>query len=168
MSQAKVTHYELLPAQYNFLFGYDPDKLKEDNVYLDVSLFQGGFTCKKGNAEYLSPTGWKRLDTLTKDDLMAVYHRDGSIKFEHPLEVFRWKADTWYEFHTRTLHQVNCPNHKMYTIKDGREHIQPMSEFYKEHIASKYGHRGKFVTTFIQDGTKTGLTEKKLRVLIAY
>ena len=169
MSQAKVTHYELLPTQYDFLFGFDKEKLKGEKIYLDVSLYQGGFTCKKGNAEYLSPTGWKRIESLTKDDLMAVYHpENGSIKFEKPLEVFKWNADRWYEFHTRTLHQINCPNHKMYTIKDGKPHIQPMSEFYKEHIASKNGHRGKFITTFNKQGIKTGLTENELRLLIAY
>ena len=169
MSQAKVTHYELLPTQYDFLFGFDKEKLKGEKIYLDVSLYQGGFTCKKGNAEYLSPTGWKRIDSLTKDDLMAVYHpEDGSIKFEKPLEIFKWNADKWYEFHTRTLHQINCPNHKMYTIKDGKPYIQPMSEFYKEHIASKNGHRGKFVTTFNKQGIKTGFTENELRLLVAY
>jgi hypothetical protein len=168
LSNTKQTTYELLPTQYNFLFGYDPDKLKQDSVYLDVSLYQGGFTCKKANAEWLSPTGWRRLDELTKDDLMAVYHKDGSIKYEHPREVFKWDADKWYEFHTRTLHQINCPNHKMYTIKDGKEHVQSMSEFYEEHEMSKNGHRGKFITTFNQDGIKTGLTENELRVLVAY
>ena len=43
MSQAKVTHYELLPTQYDFLFGFDKEKLKGEKIYLDVSLYQGGF-----------------------------------------------------------------------------------------------------------------------------
>lgn len=164
----KITKYKLLPTQYNFLFGFDKSKLEEQEIYRDVSLYQGGFTCKKANAEWLSPNGWRRLDELTKDDLMAVYHRDGTIRFEHPKEVFKWKADKWYEFHTRTLHQINCPNHKMYTIKDGKEYIQSMTEFYEEHQESKNGHRGKFVTSFTQRGIKTGLTEDELRILVAY
>lgn len=169
MSNIKQSKYELLPTQYNFLFGFNEEKLKEANTYLDVSLYQGGFTCKKANAEWLSPTGWKRLDELTKEDLMAVYHpEENSIKFEKPLEVFKWNADKWYEFHTRTLHQINCPNHKMYTIKDGKEYIQPMSEFYEEHVVSKNGHRGKFITTFSKEGIRTGFTEDELRLLVAY
>lgn len=156
---------ELLPAQRE-LFEL-PNNLQYGDK--DVAIYQGGYTCKKANAEYLSPTGWKRIDTLTKDDLMAVYHpEDKSIKFEKPLEIFKWKADKWYEFNTRTLHQINCPNHKMYTIKDNKPHIQPMSEFYKEHQESKQGHRGKFVTTFIKDGISTGLTPNELRLLVAY
>ena len=43
MSQSKVTHYELLPTQYDFLFGFDKEKLKGEKIYLDVSLYQGGF-----------------------------------------------------------------------------------------------------------------------------
>ena len=77
MSNIKQTKYELLPTQYDFLFGYDHDKLKDDTVYLDVSLYQGGFTCKKGNAEYLSPTGWKRIDSLTKSIKFSSCFRTG-------------------------------------------------------------------------------------------
>ena len=32
MSQAKVTHYELLPTQYDFLFGFDKEKLKGEKM----------------------------------------------------------------------------------------------------------------------------------------
>lgn len=172
----KKTEYKLLPKQYEFMFGIPEDAFSRVDertglplVYNDIALYQGGFTCKKANAEWLSPTGWKRIDELTKDDLMAVYHpEDNTIKFEKPLEVFKWKADVWYEFHTRTLHQINCPNHKMYTIKDGKEHIQSMKEFYNEHLEDKNGHRGKFVTTFNTEGISTGLTEDELRLLVAY
>ena len=135
---------DLLPAQRK-LFEV-PEGLNFGDK--DVAVYQGGYTCKKATAEFLSPTGWRTIDTLTKDDLLAVYHRDGSIKFEHPLEVFKWDADKWYEFNTRTLHQINCPNHKMYTIKNNKEHIQTMAEFYEEHQQCKNGHSGKFVTTF--------------------
>ena len=95
MSNTKQTTYELLPTQYNFLFGYEPSKLKQNSVYLDVSLYQGGFTCVPKDTEFLSPVGWVGIDKLTKEDKLAVYHQDGSIKFEHPKEVFKWKADKW-------------------------------------------------------------------------
>ena len=172
---AKKTNYELFKSQYDFMFGIDEkaraecDKINGRGAYQDFALYKGGFTCKKANAEWLSPTGWKRLDELTTNDLMAVYHPESeSIKFEKPLEVFKWNADKWYEFHTRFLHQINCPNHKMYTIKNSKPHIQSMEDFYNEHQKSLGGHRGKFITTFNKEGITTGLTENELRLLVAY
>lgn len=167
MSVIKTT-YKLLPTQYKFAYGFDKSKLNDDNIYLDVSLYQGGFTCVPSDTEYLSPTGWKQIKDLTKQDKLAVYYDDGSIKYERPKEVFRYPADEWYEFHTRTLYQKVCPNHKMVTWKDGNKYVQSMEEFYDEHINCKQGHRGRFRTTFIKDGTKSGLTEKELRLLVAY
>ena len=120
MSQAKVTHYELLPTQYDFLFGFDKEKLKGEKIYLDVSLYQGGFTCVPKDTEFLSPVGWVGIDKLTKEDELAVYYQDGSIKFEHPKEVFKWKADKWYDFNTRFIHQTLCPNHKIVYWNDKR------------------------------------------------
>lgn len=167
MSVIKTT-YKLLPTQYKFAYGFDKTKLSDDNIYLDVSLYQGGFTCLPSDAEYLSPTGWKQIKDLTKQDKLAVYYDDGSIKYEHPKEVFRYPADEWYEFKTRTLCQKVCPNHKMVTWKDGHKYVQSMEEFYDEHINSKNGHRGRFKTTFSLNGSSTGLSENELRLLIAY
>ena len=83
--------------------------------------------------------------------------------------MFCWDADEWYEINTRTLHQINCPNHRMYTIKDGKPHIQSMKEFYEEHQNSSHGHRGKFVTTFKFDGDyKLDFSDDYLRLVVAY
>lgn len=115
----KKTTYKLLPAQWEFLFGSILDKLKSgQEEFLDVSCYQGGFTCLPADAEYLSPTGWKRMDELTKEDKLAVYYDNGTIKYEHPKEVFKFPADKWYEFKTRFTHQVLCPNHKIVYFTD--------------------------------------------------
>lgn len=164
-----ITHYKLLPAQYEFLFGLDKGRINDKDTLLDVALYQGGFTCVPSDTEYLSPTGWKRIDTLTKDDKLAVYYDNGEIKYEHPLEVFKWDADKWYEFHTRTLWQKVCPNHKMVTwSSDNKKRTQSMVEYYNEHERLKQGHSGRFKTTFTIDGISSGFTENELRFLIAY
>ena len=172
--QVKKTEYTLLNAQYRFLFGFDKELLHQideegrELIYNDVALYQGGVTCKKATAEWLSPTGWKTMDKLTKDSLMAVYYpEDKTIKFEHPKEVFIWDADEWYELDSRSIHQINCPNHRMYTIKDNKEYIQSMADFYEEHQNSKNGHRGKFVTTFKVTGS-LHYSEDELRLAIAF
>ena len=170
------TEYNLFPTQYKFMFGipYDNSQLNElkdsdgnNTIYMDFALYQGGYTCKKASAEYLSPTGWKTMDKLTKEDKLAVYYPDGHIEFEHPKEVFVWDADEWYELSSRSIHQINCPNHKVYTIKDNKPYMQTMKEYYIEHNNSKHGHRGKFITTFKTSGT-LDINETDLRLAIAF
>ena len=102
----KVTRYKLLPAQKKFLFGFSRqlldrvDEKGNKKIYQDIALYQGGMTCVPADTEYLSPTGWKRIDTLSKDDKLAIYHSDGTITFDYPKEVFKWPADVWYNFNT--------------------------------------------------------------------
>lgn len=36
------THYELLPGQYEFLYGVDQDKLNKDEVHTDIAAYCGG------------------------------------------------------------------------------------------------------------------------------
>lgn len=169
-----TTEYTLLPNQYKFCYGFDKSKLNmvdeegRPKIYQDISLYQGGMTCKKASAEYLTPSGWRTMDTLTKDTLMAVYYpEDNTIKFEYPKEVFIWNADKWYELDSRSIHQINCPNHRMYTIKDGNPHIQSMTEYYEEHQKSKNGHRGKFITTFKVDGNDLG-SDADIKLAVAF
>lgn len=159
----KEYNIELLPTQAEFMLGRDK------NLDRDISLYQGGFTCVPADTEFLSPIGWKRIDTLTKGDKLAVYYDNGEIKYEHPLEVFKWNADKWYEFHTRTLWQKVCPNHKIVTwTSNGEKRIQTAVEYYEEHSRLKQGHGGKFKTTFNINGIASGLSEKELRILVAY
>ena len=168
MSQAKVTHYELLPTQYDFLFGFDKEKLKEEKIYLDVSLYQGGFTCVPKDTEFLSPVGWVGIDKLTKEDKLAVYHQDGSIKFEYPKEVFKWKADKWYDFNTRFIHQTLCPNHKIVYWND-RHPDEIKTIRCEDYVQAGCNQHYKIKNYFKTNGNlTTGFTESELRVLVAY
>lgn len=171
----KETEFKLLPKQAEFLFGIPEEKFHQVDdktglikVYTDISCYQGGFTCKKSTAEWLSPTGWKTMDKLTRNDLMAVYHpEDDTIKFEHPKEVFIYPADEWYELDSRSIHQINCPNHNMYFLRNGKGEFQKMKDFYDEHNRLKCGHRGKFITTFKTNGN-LNIDENDLRLAVAF
>ena len=115
----KNTTFYLLPTQAEFLFGVPEEKFHNpQKVCVDVATFQGGYTCVPGETEYLSPVGWKKIETLTKEDKLAVYNEDGHITFEHPKEIFKYPADKWYSFNTRHNRQCLCPNHKIVYFKD--------------------------------------------------
>ena len=155
---------DLLPAQRK-LFEV-PEGLKFGDK--DVAVYQGGYTCVPKDTEFLSPTGWRTIDTLTKDDLLAVYHRDGSIKFEHPLEVFKWDADKWYEFNTTFIHQTLCPNHKIVYWNDRYpEEIRTIR--CEDYVNSGCNSHYKLKNYFTSNGDlTTGLSEYELRLLVAY
>lgn len=152
---------ELLPTQAEFLFNRDK------SLDRDVSLFQGGFTCVPADTEYLSPTGWKRIDTLTKDDKLAVYYDNGEIKYEHPLEVFKWNADKWYEFHTRFTHQMLCPNHKIIYWNNGVG--VPKSIRCEDYVNAGCNQHFKIKNYFKSGASGTsGFSEAELRLIVAY
>jgi len=169
MSVIKTT-YKLLPTQYKFAYGFDKSKLSDDNIYLDVSLYQGGFTCVPSDTEYLSPTGWKQIKDLTKQDKLAVYYDDGSIKYEHPKEVFRYPADEWYEFKTTYTHQVLCPNHKIvYFSQNDTEMLHPKFISCKDYVDAGCNQHYKIRNYFkSSSGYELPLTDYELRLLVAY
>lgn len=173
----KKTEYRLLPKQGEFLFGVPEDKIggyidqDGDFVYLnDVALYQGGVTCVPADCEYLTPTGWKRIDTLTKDTEMAVYHEDGYIRFEKPKEIFTYPADVWYDFDTRFVKQTLCPNHKIVYFKDSdKDMLNPQFISCKDYVTNGCNQHYKIRNYFKTEGSLTlDLTEVELRLLVAY
>lgn len=176
MTKKKITEYELLPAQYEFCYGFDPklleavDEKGNPYTYTDISLYQGGVTCVPADCEYLTPTGWKRIDTLTKDTEMAVYHKDGYIRFEKPKEVFIYPADVWYDFDTRFVKQTLCPNHKIVYFEDNdRDMLNPQFISCKDYVTNGCNQHYKIRNYFKTEGNLTlDLTEAELRLLVAY
>lgn len=170
----KKTHYELFKTQYDFAFGIDEEARKKSDVengrgsYMDFATYSGGFGCVPADTEYLSPTGWKRIDTLTKEDKLAVYTKEGFIRFEKPLEVFKWNADKWYSFNTRFIHQTLCPNHKIVCWSDKiPNEIKTIrcEDYINNGCSQHYKLKNYFKTS---GNTTTGLTETELRLLVAY
>lgn len=166
----KKTEYVLLPMQYKFLYDIPEDKLNKQRIYNDISLYQGGMTCVPGDTEYLSPTGWKTIDTLEKTDLLGVYHSNGTITFENPKEVFKWPADTWYNFNTRYTHQCLCPNHRIIYFSDkDREMLNPKVISCKEFVDKGCNQHYK-IRNYFKSNSKyqAPYNDIELRLIVAY
>lgn len=164
----RKVHYNLLPGQYEFLYGFDKAKINQDEVHTDVAAYVGGVTCVPGDTEYLTPTGWKTIDTLTLDSKLAVYYDDGSIRFENPLYVHKYSADKWYDFNTRFIHQTLCPNHKIVYWND--KHPEEIKTIRcEDYVQAGCNQHYKLKNYFKTNGNlTTGFTENELRVLVAY
>ena len=124
MSQAKVTHYELLTTQYDFLFGFDKEKLKGEKIYLDVSLYQGGFGSGKtfcgslrGLLFALKWAGCRGLVGAASQDLL-----DGTTKqkyLEHMENIgFKEGVHWWYSDRKQTINFINGSTIRFKTLSD--------------------------------------------------
>lgn len=124
MSNIKQTTYELLPTQYDFLFGFDKSKLKESTTYLDVSLYQGGFGSGKtfcgslrGLLFALKWPGCRGLVGAASQDLL-----DGTTKqkyLEHMENIgFKEGVHWWYSDRKQTINLINGSTIRFKTLSN--------------------------------------------------
>ena len=120
----KKTTYKLLPTQYKFAYGFDKSKLDDDNIYLDVSLYQGGFGSGKtfigslrGLTFALRWAGCKGLVGAASQDLL-----DGTtkVKYLEHMENIGLKEDVhwWYADRKQTIVFRNGSQIRFKTLSD--------------------------------------------------
>ena len=119
------TKYSLLPAQYEFLFGYDHDKVKDGlGNLLDVAVYQGGFGSGKtfcgslrGLLFALRWPGCKGLVGAQTQDLL-----DGTTKqkyIEHLTQCgFKEDIHFWWQDRGNTLVLKNGSTIRFKTLSD--------------------------------------------------
>lgn len=120
----KKTVYKLLPTQYKFAYGFDKSKLDDDNIYLDVSLYQGGFGSGKtfigslrGLTFALRWPGCKGLVGAASQDLL-----DGTTKvkyLEHMANIgLKEDVHWWYADRKQTIVFRNGSQIRFKTLSD--------------------------------------------------
>lgn len=123
MSVIKTT-YKLLPTQYKFAYGFDKSKLSDDNIYLDVSLYQGGFGSGKtfigslrGLTFALQWPGCRGLVGAASQDLL-----DGTTKvkyLEHMANIgLKEDVHWWYADRKQTIVFRNGSQIRFKTLSD--------------------------------------------------
>ena len=124
MTETRVTEYTLLPTQYKFLYGFDKELLNKDEVYLDVSLYQGGFGSGKtfvgslrGLTYALQWAGCKGLVGAASQDLL-----DGTTKMkylEHMENIgLKEGVHWWYKDRKQTIEFMNGSQIRFKTLSD--------------------------------------------------
>ena len=73
--------------------------------------------CLTGDTEILTSDGYKRIDALTKEELIAQYNDDGTIEFVKPLDYVEMN-------YTGDIHNW-CPKHNHH-IRMTPNHVQPL------------------------------------------
>ena len=88
-----------------------------DNVVIDSPP-----ACVPGDTEFLTPSGWKKIDEYDENDLICVWNQNGETNFEKPLKYINQSCmDKFINIKTNGVNITVSENHKMpYLTSKGR------------------------------------------------
>ena len=89
-----------------------------DNVVIDSPP-----ACVPGDTEFLTPSGWKKIDEYDENDLICVWNQNGETNFEKPLKYINQSCmDKFINIKTNGINITVSENHKMpYLTSKGRK-----------------------------------------------
>lgn len=128
--------------------------------------------CVSADTEFLTPTGWKRIDQYAEGDLVAQFHPvQREIEFVAPLEYIKRPCDQMIAIApTRGMSQRLSHEHRvLYYDKQGEHGVCSAAEFMGGLHRRGAGHYArKFCSTFSVRGTTSlTLTTPCIRVMVA-
>ena len=130
--------------------------------------------CVSCDTEYLTPTGWKRIDQYTPGDLVAQFHpEDCSIEFVEPISYIKEPCTEMVAITpVRGTSQLLSPEHRvLWYSNDGSTFGEQSAEDFMYELHKKGPNRlnKKFMTAMRTRATgTTGLSDAELRVQVAF
>lgn len=123
--------------------------------------------CVDAETEYLSPTGWRRIDAYNAGRV-GQYHLDGRVEFVQPSEYLVTPCKSMYRFKNRCVDQKLSTGHRVLYVghKDKRLVISA-EEVANIQNSQATGFRGKFISTFSCSGPGVDISEERLRIQVA-
>lgn len=117
--------------------------LMEDNSMTMQALVLAHAACVSGDTEYLSPTGWKRIDSYT-GGLVGQYHEDGHVTFVEPSRYIKRDQTDFIHVKSDKIDQAITDDHTVVFI-NSKGDIDKLSG---KELAANQVLDGKFVTGF--------------------
>ena len=115
--------------------------------------------CVDATTEYLSPTGWRRIDQYKGGPVAQYWPETGAVEFVEPTEYVRKPCPEMIRFKTsRGVDQLLSPEHRvLYVGSTGKTHVVQAEAVEAAHHAAAKGWKGRFITTFTPDAGRPGL-----------
>lgn len=128
--------------------------------------------CVSADTEYLTPTGWKRIDQYTVGDLVAqVYPTEREIEFVAPTQYIKLPCTQMVAIApARGMSQRLSPEHRvLHYGEDGNwEVCSALAFMHGLKVAGANHFKRKFLTTFsVRNTTQLDLTDAQLRLMVA-
>lgn len=138
------------------------------NQYKQLAITKtepGDENCLTGDHEYLTPSGWKRINEYKEGDKIAQYTAEGRIEFVEPSEYITGRSNRIIHFRNRNMSLSVTPSHRMIYTTRGRNNSDILIKY---HNAGE----GKFSSAYaIQSGVGGGkgldLSNAELRLQVA-
>jgi hypothetical protein len=103
--------------------------------------------CVSADTEYLSPTGWRRIDTYAGGPVAQYWPESGEIEFVEPMEYVKLPCENMIRFKTKYgVDQLLSPEHRV-LLADGRV-VSAMHVLAHHRSQSLEARSHKFRTTF--------------------
>lgn len=129
----------------------------------------GDMGCVDSETEYLSPTGWRRMDAYDGGKV-AQYNLDGTVDFVQPKEYVKLPCDEMIRFKTKYgVDQLLSPEHRvLYVTSKGKTQVRPADYVETRQADAVYGWKGRFLTTFKPNlDSSMPLNDAQLRLQVA-
>lgn len=127
--------------------------------------------CVDASTEYLSPTGWRRMDEYDGGMVAQYEPETGNVSFVPPSQYVKKPCTEMIRLKTsRGVDQLLSPEHRvLYVASTGRRMVTSAEQVESAYHRRKLGWSGRFITTFSADPTLAGvaLTDPQLRLQVA-
>lgn len=128
--------------------------------------------CVSADTEFLTPTGWKRIDQYAPGDRVAQFYPDErEVEFVEPLAYIKKPcAEMVHIAPARGTSQRLSPEHRvLYYTPDGKHSVCSAMEFMQHLHQRGANHAGrKFCTTFsLRSESSLPLTDWQIRLMVA-
>jgi len=154
---------------------YAPPKSVQEYIRSEkfVSLIVGPVGCVSGDTEFLTPTGWKRIDAYEQGDLVAQWGKDSHrAEFVVPDAYIKEPCETMLHFsHREGLSQVLSAEHRMvYKLRRKGEKLHEKTAL---EVAEWHWRNGADmvrvpVTFEAPRGQKLAMTDTEIRLAVAF
>lgn len=126
--------------------------------------------CVSADTEFLTLTGWKRIDAYQEGDKVAQYDPNThKAEWVEPLAYIKKPCEEMYVVRpSRGLSMKLSADHKVLSFSQGGTHyrVDTMEAVANIHEHHTNGFRGLFKSTFEMDGAGLKLSDKDIRVMV--
>ncbi|OYT25608.1 MAG: hypothetical protein B6V02_03280 [Thermoprotei archaeon ex4572_64] len=126
--------------------------------------------CVDAETEYLTPTGWKKINEYEDTDKVLQYNKEtGYTNFVTPSKYIKYPCKEMYNFKTKFSNQMFSDDHTLLFRKDNGDLVdENTKDFVERHNKSKTGvATRKQLTTFKIAREGINLTEDEIRLMVA-
>lgn len=170
-----------VPSPINFGWKYPglyPPRENQLHTAAFGTLYQRAFIlnemrCVDAETEYLSPTGWRRIDEYNGGQV-AQYDKDtGEASFVQPTHYIKKPLapnETMIRFKTvKGVDQLLTEGHRvLYVSSTGTTQVKSALEIEQANSQASRGWKGRFITTFsLQKDTQLSLSDAEIRLMVA-